>query len=104
VKCNNTHSSAVAAEWATGTDLFREIVGNPFRPFTISPAWFNWHDALLVSMAQCMYDTRDFGDMPILADALEEAGCTDSDILTHCRQPGEYVRGFWVFDFLLGKP
>jgi hypothetical protein len=41
--------------------------------------------------------------MPILADALEEAGCTNSDILDHCRQSGEHVRGCWVIDALLGK-
>jgi hypothetical protein len=54
-------------------------------------------------MDQQMYDSRDFTDMPILADALEEAGCTDSNILMHCRGPGPHVRGCWVVDLLLGK-
>jgi hypothetical protein len=54
-------------------------------------------------MAQRMYDSRDFSDMPVLADALEEAGCTNADILAHCRGLGEHVRGFWVIDLLLGK-
>jgi hypothetical protein len=62
-----------------------------------------WHDGLLVSMARQMYESRDFTDMPVLADALEEAGCTDADILAHCRQSSEHVRGCWVVDLLLGK-
>jgi hypothetical protein len=41
--------------------------------------------------------------LAVLADALEEAGCIDADILNHCRQPGEHVRGCWVVDLLLGK-
>jgi hypothetical protein len=52
-------------------------------------------------MAQRMYDSRDFSDMPVLADALEEAGCQDQDILGHCRAGGEHVRGCWVIDLLL---
>jgi hypothetical protein len=48
-----------------------------------------------------MYDDRDFRAMPILADALEEAGCDNQDILSHCREPGEHVRGCWVVDLVL---
>jgi hypothetical protein len=51
-----------------------------------------------------MYESRDFSDMPILADAHEEAGCTNADVLGHCRQAGEHVRGCWLVDLLLGKP
>ncbi len=83
--------------------LLLEIFGNPFRPAQIDPAWLTWHDGLLLSIARQMYDSRDFIDMPILADALEEAGCTDQDILGHCRSEGEHVRGCWVIDALLGK-
>jgi hypothetical protein len=83
--------------------LLRDVLGNPFRPVTIDPAWLRWHDGLLVSMARQMYDSRDFTDMPILADALEEAGCTAQEILSHCRSGGEHVRGCWVVDLLLGK-
>ena len=57
----------------------------------------------MVKFAQAIYDDRDFDRLPILADALEEAGCTNADILAHCRQPGEHVRGCWVVDLLLGK-
>jgi len=54
-------------------------------------------------MARRMYDSRDFADLPVLADALEEAGCQDQDILGHCRSESEHVRGCWVIDLLLGK-
>jgi hypothetical protein len=83
--------------------LIREMFGNPFRRISINPAWLRWHDGLLVSMARRMYDSRDFRDMPVLADALEEAGCEDQDILGHCRSGGEHVRGCWVVDLVLGK-
>jgi hypothetical protein len=64
--------------------------------------WLAWRTSS-VEMAQRMYDSRDFSDMPVLADALEEAGCTEADILAHCRRPGEHTRGCWVLDLLLGK-
>ena len=83
--------------------LLRDIFGNLFCPITLAPAWRTWHDGLIPSMAQKMYDRRDFSDMPVLADALEEAGCQEQDILGHCRSGGEHVRGCWVVDLLLGK-
>ena len=57
----------------------------------------------MLNLAQAIYEERRFGDLPVLADALEEAGCTDADILSHCRGPGPHVRGCWVVDLLLGK-
>jgi hypothetical protein len=81
-------------------DLFGPL---PFRPVAFNPVWLTWHSGLLVSMARQMYDSRNFSDMPILADALEEAGCTDQDILAHCRSGGEHVRGCFVLDLLLGE-
>jgi hypothetical protein len=83
--------------------FFIDIFGNPFRSVTVSSACLSWHDGLIVSMARQMYDHRDFTDMPILADALEEAGCTDQEILAHCRLEGEHVRGCWVVDLVMGK-
>jgi hypothetical protein len=83
--------------------MLRDIFGNSFRSVTFHPAWLTWHDGLLVSMAQKIYDSREFRDMPVLADALEEAGCDNLDILAHCRQPGEHVRGCWIVDLVLGK-
>jgi hypothetical protein len=78
----------------------RDIFGNPFRPITFSP---EWRTPTAVALAQQMYESRDFSAMPILADALQDAGCDNDDILNHCRQPGEHVRGCWVVDLVLGK-
>jgi hypothetical protein len=97
-----TEEAAWYAFLAAEATLLREIV-NPFHLVPLDPSWQSWHDGLLVSMARQMYDSRDFTDMPVLADALEEAGCQDQDILVHCRSGGEHVRGCWVVDALLSK-
>jgi hypothetical protein len=80
--------------------LIREVFGNPFRPVNIHVAWLT---STVTSLAQAIYDERAFDRIPILADALEDAGCTNQDILNHCRGGGEHVRGCWVVDLLLGK-
>ena len=76
------------------------MIGNPFRPATFSP---EWHTDTAVSLSQQMCESRDFGAMPILADALQDAGCENAAILQHCRGPGPHVRGCWVVDLVLGK-
>jgi hypothetical protein len=78
----------------------REIVGNPFRPVSFSP---EWRTDTALSLAAQMYDSRDFSAMPILADALQDAGCDSEDVLNHCRGPGPHCRGCWVVDLVLGK-
>lgn len=90
--------------------FLRDIFGNPFRAVIIDPAWRSWNDSTPVRLAQAIYDGRELpsghldpGRLAILADALEEAGCTDADILAHCRGPGPHVRGCWVVDLLLNK-
>ncbi len=80
--------------------LINEVHGNPFRPVTFAPSW---RTTTVIALARQMYDTRDFLAMPILADALEDAGCDNGDILDHCRGPGPHVRGCWVVDLLLGR-
>jgi len=80
--------------------LLRDIFGNPFRPVAFDP---KWRTEAAVGLALRMYDDREFAAMPILADALQEAGCENADILTHCREPGVHVRGCWVVDRVLGK-
>jgi hypothetical protein len=84
-------------------DFIRDIFGNPFRPVTTDPAWLTWNDGTARKLAQTIYDERRFELLPILADALEESGCDNADILTHCRGPGPHVHGCWVVDLLLGK-
>jgi hypothetical protein len=80
--------------------FLRDIFGNPFRPATLDAAW---RTPTAVALAGQMYESRDFGAMPILADALQDAGCDSDDILNHCRGPGPHVRGCWVVDLVLGK-
>jgi hypothetical protein len=80
--------------------LIRDIIANPFHPITVNPSWLT---RTVVGLAQAIYTDRAFDRLPILADALEEAGCTDADILAHCRGPGPHVRGCWVVDLILGK-
>ena len=57
----------------------------------------------MVALAGQMYESRDFGAMPILAGALQDAGCDSDEVLGHCRGPGPHVRGCWVVDLVLGK-
>jgi hypothetical protein len=90
----------VAAESAAQCDLLRCIVGNPLRPVTADT---RWRTIAAVALASAMYESRDFSAMPVLADALEEAGCQDVAILSHCREQGTHVRGCWVVDGVLGK-
>ncbi|MCI0456543.1 MAG: hypothetical protein L0Z62_06140 [Gemmataceae bacterium] len=97
------HRLRFTEERARQADLLREIFFQPFRRVILYRSWFRWNDGTIPHMAQALYDDRRFEEMPLLADALEEAGCTDSDILSHCRGPGPHVRGCWVIDLLLGK-
>ena len=94
---------AMESERPIQLDLFRDVFGSPFRPVSVDASWLTWNDVMIVTLAQAIYDERRFQDLPILADALEEAGCTNADILDHCRGPGPQVRGCWVIDLILGK-
>ena len=80
--------------------LIRDIFGNPFCPTVVNAAWLT---SDVLALARQMYESRDFSAMPILADALQDAGCDSADILDHCRGPGPHVRGCWVVDSVLGK-
>jgi hypothetical protein len=85
---------------AQQAELVREFVGNPFRQVAVAPAW---RTADVVRLAADAYANRAFHLFPILADALEDAGCTDAAILTHLRAPGPHLRGCWALDAVLGK-
>jgi len=86
-------------QWPGGW-LIREIFGNPFRPVIADAEWLT---PTVVAIAHSLYADRAFDRLPILADALEEAGCTNADLLLHCRQPREHIRGCWAVDLVLGK-
>jgi hypothetical protein len=93
-----------------------ELFGNPFRPVEVKPDWLT---STVVALANGVYDERAFDRLPILADALQDAGCDSDSVLSHCREvkgwevppgarlfselPGPHARGCWVVDLLLGK-
>jgi hypothetical protein len=81
-------------------DLFDLLV---FAPVAISPAVLAWNNGTLMNFARTIYDERAFDRLPILADALEDAGCTDAAILDHLRGPGPHTRGCFALDLVLGK-
>ena len=82
-------------------EVLHDIFANPFRPVSFD---MSWRTATAVAIAKEMYDSRDFSAMPILADALQDAGCDNDDLLAHCRDANcVHVRGCWVVDLVLGK-
>ena len=80
--------------------IFRCVFGNPFRPVAFDP---RWRTADTVGLARGIYEERAFDRLPLLADALMDAGCADEQVLEHCRTEGPHVRGCWVVDLVLGK-
>lgn len=94
------HAGSPEVATALICDMVRDIFGNPFRPITFSP---EWRTDAAAALARQMYESHDFSLMPILADALQDAGCDNADILDHCRGSGPHVRGCWVVDLVLGK-
>ncbi len=85
------------------THLLRDICGNPFRPVAREASWVAWEGGTIQKLAFAAYEEHCFESLPVLADALEDAGCTNADILSHLRGPGPHVRGCWVLDLILGK-
>ena len=81
-------------------EFLRDIFGNPFRDV---PPIRNLPTQSAMALARSIYEQRTFDHLPVLADALEEGGCTNADILSHCRSPGPHLRGCWALDLLLGK-
>jgi hypothetical protein len=94
------HAAETDSVSRDGMRLLKDIAGNPYRPRTFD---FEWRTDTVLALARQMYESRDFSTMPILADALQDAGCDNASVLEHCRLPGDHVRGCWVVDALLGK-
>jgi hypothetical protein len=109
------HPDGVFAGWLAGRNdkwrherqperpaLLRDVMGNLLRPpQAIPPGILAWNDHTVPGLAQAIYDDRAFDRLPILSDALEEAGCTDFALLSHLRSPGPHVRGCWALDLIL---
>ena len=89
-----------AGERAHQCALLRDIFGNPFRPERLDPRWLT---STVLDLARTIYDERAYERMPILADALMDAGCDSEEVINHCRGPGPHVRGCWVVDLLTGR-
>ncbi len=97
-------------EMRSGLELLREVVGNPFRTPALDPAWLAWKGGIVPKLARAAYDERRLPEgileparLAVLADALEDAGCTDAELLGHLRGPGPHVRGCWALDLVTGK-
>jgi hypothetical protein len=122
--CHHAHSAAEAAVYrgpgqpkpSPAEELRRirleeeaqcALVRDFFRPFgkkvVVDPQWLAWQGRTVVKLARAIYEDRRFADLPVLGDALEEAGCTDAEILGHCRGGGEHARGCWLIDLILSK-
>jgi hypothetical protein len=96
----SSHPSLIGKERQQQSSVLRDLFGDLFCPISADPSWIT---STVFSLASRMYDSRDFSPMPILADALQDAGCDNNDILNHCRSTGVHVRGCWVVDLLIGK-
>jgi hypothetical protein len=84
--------------------LLRDIFGNPFHPSPpLPPAVLTWNDGAVRRIAEGIYEGRAFDRLPILADALLDAGCDNEELIQHCRGDGPHVRGCWAVDLILGK-
>jgi hypothetical protein len=97
---SRTRDDAYAAELAAQADLVRELFGNPFRPLEFSS---QWRTDTAVALARAMSDAREFSAMPILADALQDAGCNSAELLDHCRGDQPHTLGCWAVDLVLRR-
>jgi hypothetical protein len=94
-------SRALSQAKQTQCDLLRDIFGNPFQAITLDGDWLRWNNDLVPRLARELYEDQRFRELPVLADALEEAGCTIQPLLVHLRGPGLHVRGCWALDLAL---
>ena len=107
---NHPQSARAYAALATGggqdaerrvqADLLRDVFGNPFRPARLDAAW---RTPTVLAIAADIYHNDAFSEMPVLGDALEDAGCDDSDVLDHARHARPHVRGCWLVEGLLAR-
>jgi hypothetical protein len=103
-------AAGTGEEEGAQANLLRCVFGNPFRSIALDPSWLTWNGCTVQHLAQAAYDNRtlpagtlDNDRLAVLADALEDAGCNDTDLLNHFRLPSVHVRGCWGVDLVLGK-
>jgi hypothetical protein len=97
-----SHASQVVEE-KVQTDILRCIFGGLFRPVGIDPAVLAWNDGTVQMLARRIYEERAFHLLPVLSDALLDAGCDDEGLIRHCREAGPHARGCWCLDLISGK-
>jgi hypothetical protein len=96
-------ATALGLEPAIQAALFRDVMHAPYRVVSVRAQWKIWNKGCVVNLAHSLYEERAFERLPILGDALEDAGCIDPDMLLHLRGTGPHVPGCWVLDALLGN-
>ncbi|MCE9560579.1 MAG: hypothetical protein K8U57_00860 [Planctomycetes bacterium] len=96
----SVHAVEAGLEPAVQSALLRCVFGNPFQPVKLDPQWLT---STVTALAAGIYADRAFDRLPILADALQDAGCDCELLLSHCRELGQHCRGCWVVDILLEK-
>lgn len=94
---------ATAAARLKACELTREVFADPFRPPAIEPAWLAWNHGAARHVAESIAASGNFAELPILGDALEDAGCRDEELLRHCREQHRHVPGCWALDAVLGR-
>jgi hypothetical protein len=102
VAANSAWAAGGGMERLAQAELLRCLFGNPFLPKPELPVSVRvWHGGAILKLASAIYQERAFDRLPVLADMLEEAGCTDTAVLGHCRGPGPHARGCHVLDLIL---
>ena len=97
------HDARPESEEACQCALLRDLLGDTARTPDLRPDWLRWHRGCVVELARTIYEERRFADVPVLGDALQDAGCDDPEVLEHCRPGRGHVRGCWLLDAILGK-
>jgi hypothetical protein len=100
--CEDVWDFIIAYNYQQG--ILRDLVGNPFRPApALESGWLRDEQGAVSKLAISIYDAHSFDRLPLLADALEDAGCGDVELLSHLRAEGPHVRGCQALDRVLGR-
>jgi hypothetical protein len=98
------YREAISQEKLAQCEIIQDVTGNPFRASALNPSWLLWNSGTIIGIVESIVHQGSFVEMPVLADALEDAGCDDRGILDHCTKPRDHVVGCWVLELLKGYP
>jgi hypothetical protein len=104
-RTSDPKQTIMSGESRAQANLVREVFAGPWGgpSVILLPMWLRWRDSLVRQFARTIYEEGRFEDLPMLGDALEEAGCDDALLVEHCRRKNDHVRGCWALDLILGK-